>query len=118
MTHAHDHTHRPAGEHPPAGGPIVLDIGDGYGAAIVHCPPNLVGHELHAEPVDGTVSTHTGIWERTVNDRTTVVAVFAELLEGHYLLRHPHDHGRTLMLAIHSGLVTEVSFPSDDAARE
>ena len=88
----------------------MLDIGDGYGAAIVHCSADLVGHELHAHPVDDPrTSVHTGIWERTVDGDIVVVAVFAELLEGTYRLAHPHEPDRVTALTIRSAHVTELA---------
>jgi hypothetical protein len=85
-THAHDHSHRPAGETPPAGGPVVLDIGDDIGALIVYVlGDDMVGHELHLRRVGshgGT--THTGIWRRNIADRDDVIAIFPELATGHY----------------------------------
>ena len=110
-THTHDgqtHTHPPAGEHPPAGGPVVLDIGDGVGALIVHLPARLIGQELFLRPDPADPATiHTGIWERTANGRTMVVAVFAELLAGTYTLVDP-DGGVDRTVTVDAGAVHEI----------
>jgi hypothetical protein len=94
--HTHEHGHRPAGEYPPAGGPVVLDIGDDIGALIVYVlgddpqgddqrGDDLVGHELHVRPVGSSgATTHTGIWRRNIADRDDVIAIFPELVGGHY----------------------------------
>jgi hypothetical protein len=92
--HAHEHQthdhHWPAGETPPAGGPVVLDIGLDVGALIVHVSgrwDDLIGHEIHARSV-GTSGhgIHTGIWPRSVGGEQALVAVFPELGEGEYEL--------------------------------
>jgi hypothetical protein len=89
--HTHDHGHRPAGETPPAGGPVVLDIGDDIGALIVYVlgedprGDDVVGHELHVRRVGSKGGTiHTGIWRRNIADRDDVIAIFPELVTGHY----------------------------------
>jgi hypothetical protein len=87
--HHHDsgHHHRhPAGEHPPAGGPVVLNIGDGYGALIVRLDSEWFGQEIHVRRPDETATTHTGVWERNLNGRGVTVAVFPELATGTWLL--------------------------------
>ena len=82
LDHVHDHarttTHarrrtttsstRPA--LPPAGGPVVVDIGDDVGALIVATSirPGW-DSELHVRRDGETHTTHTGIWERRLGDR-------------------------------------------------
>jgi hypothetical protein len=85
-THAHGHhSHGPAGENPPAGGPAMLDIGGDVGALVVHIDGDVVGHELHVRLDGGDGSTvHTGIWRRAIGDRDEVIALFPELIDGRY----------------------------------
>jgi hypothetical protein len=106
----HDHSHGPAGEHPPAGGPVVLDIGAGYGAAIVRCPDDLAGHELHVEPVEpgGGAGLHTGIWSRQMGGEHVVVAVFPALRAGRYRLHDSHGQHYATPLVIADGHVSEL----------
>jgi hypothetical protein len=107
MTHGHGHHHPPAGEHPPAGGPVLLDIGDDVGAAVVECAAGEVGTELYALPVAADrPPTHTGVWERPVGGRTCVVAVFPGLREGRYRLSGAGWTGRTL--TVRGGEVTHL----------
>jgi hypothetical protein len=85
-THGDGHGHWPAGETPPAGGPVVLDIGDDVGALIVYViGDDVVGHELHVRRVGSSAgTTHTGIWRRNIADRDDVIAIFPELIAGNY----------------------------------
>jgi len=80
---AHPHPHHEAGA-PPAGGPVVVDIGGDVGALLVTTDPAWLGRELHVRR-DGEVrTTHTGVWERTIGSMPTVVAVFPALVAGRY----------------------------------
>jgi hypothetical protein len=110
--HGHDHGRgRPpwtAGEQPPAGGPVMLDIGGEVGALIVHLGAERIGSELHLRPA-GTSEhgTHTGIWERTLGGRPAVVAVYGSVASGRYDL--VDDDGHVLATAaVEGGRVAEV----------
>jgi hypothetical protein len=86
MTATHPHPHagpEPEAGAPPDGGPVVLDIGEGIGALIVHLPEELVGTELHLR-AEGQAPIHTGVWPRPTGRGTPVVAVFGELAEGRW----------------------------------
>ena len=106
---SHDHVHWPAGETAPAGGPVVLEIGDTVGALIVELDRSLIGHELHVRRVHESGSTtHTGIWERSLVERTVTVAVFAELEAGHYDV-FDLAGAVVMTVAVQAGEVTETS---------
>jgi hypothetical protein len=109
VTQTHDHPHHPpAGEHPPAGGPVLLDIGDGVGAAVVECAAAEVGRELYALPARHDLPpTHTGVWERPVGHGACVVAVFPALPAGRYRLSGAGWTGR--LLEVRSGEVTHLT---------
>jgi hypothetical protein len=84
-TTAHTHgTHTHEAGAPPAGGPVVVDIGDDVGALIVATEADWLGRELHVRREGATSTTHTGVWERTTGSSTEVVAVFSHLVEGRY----------------------------------
>lgn len=111
--HEHPHQHWPAGETPPAGGPIVLDIGGDTGALIVHVTTDMegggVGHELHVRSEASQGETiHTGIWRRAVGGRDVVVAVFAELKQGNYEILHL-DGSQAATVHISGGSVAEMT---------
>jgi len=84
--HPHDHRHHHEAGTPPAGGPVVIDIGDDVGALVVHVDRARVGQELHVRRHGETGTTHTGIWERRLGARVVVVAVFPALVEGGYAI--------------------------------
>jgi hypothetical protein len=105
---SHEHTHAPEAGTPPQGGPVVVDVGDGVGALIVHTDPAWLGHELHVRRDGETHTTHTGVWEREVGDRQVVVAVFLALDEGVYALLDLDGRPMT-PVTIESGRVGELS---------
>ena len=88
VRHDHDHDHDDLDPHdhpgghgheagvPPAGGPVVVDIGGDVGALVVHVDASRVGQELHVRRPGEAATTHTGIWERRLGSRAVVVAVF------------------------------------------
>lgn len=84
--HGHAHEHAPEAGTPPMGGPVVVDIGDGVGALIVHTEPSWLGRELHVRRSGQAHTTHTGVWERELGAADVVVAVFLALDEGEYAL--------------------------------
>ncbi len=108
--HEHPHTHGwEAGERPPDGGPVVLDIGDGIGALLVHLPDDRYGSELHVR-VPGTEgpTIHTGVWRRRLGERETVVAVFPELSAGTWAIVDG-DGNDGLLVEIGDGRATELT---------
>jgi hypothetical protein len=105
--HSHPHTHTHEAGTPPQGGPVVVDIGDGVGALIVHTDPALLGHELHVRKIGQIHTTHTGVWERELGDQKIVVAVFLALDEGRYSLLDLDGHPTTEVI-IESGRVAEL----------
>ncbi len=84
--HSHPHEHEHEAGTPPAGGPVVVDIGDDVGALVVHVEADRIGQELHVRRPGGTLTIHTGIWERRIGRRAVVVAVFPALVEGPYAI--------------------------------
>jgi hypothetical protein len=65
---------------------VVLNIGDGFGALIVHLDIDWFGQEIHVRRPDETATTHTGVWERSLGERSLTVAVFGELTAGSWHL--------------------------------
>ena len=105
--HAHDHPHPHEAGAPPAGGPVVVDIGGDVGALIVATAAAWLGRELHVRREGETRTTHTGVWMRDVGASTEVVAVFPQLPEGRYdLLDAAGDP--MLELSVDGGGVTHV----------
>ena len=117
--HHHDHAdgadHRHAGDREarPAGGPVLLDIGGDVGAAIVRLDDDLEGTELPILALhdpDWDPSTHTGVWRRSIDGGSLVVAVYPALRHGRYRITLPN--GRTTDLAVNGGEITHVDLRS------
>jgi hypothetical protein len=108
----HDHDHHEETRLPPSGvGTVLLDIGDGVGALVVHAPAALCGVEIEiARRGETHAFVHTEVRERRLPEGTVYAGVFAELPEGDYTLLDvaacPERD-----VTIRSGAVTEVSVP-------
>lgn len=104
--HHHDQPLAPSGV-----GTVLLDIGEGVGALVVHAPAALCGVEIEiARRGEPKAFVHTEVRERRLPEGTVYAGVFAELPEGEYTLldlavRPERD------VTIRSGRVTEVSVP-------
>src|SRR6516165_2504491 len=82
--HHHDHHHdaREARSQP-----VVLDLGDGVGALIVHTDPSLLGVEVEISPSgDDGDRQHKEVLRRTLGHETAAVLVYDNLPEGSYTL--------------------------------
>jgi hypothetical protein len=82
--HPHQHHHHadePRSQH------VVLELGDGIGALIVHTDPVLLGTEVEISPAgDDTRRSHKEVLERTTRGSSTHVLVYDSLAEGGYTL--------------------------------
>ena len=80
------HGHEPA--LPPSGhGTVVLDIGDGVGALVVHTPAALAGVEIElARRGDTRAFVHTEVRERCLPDGSVFAGVFPAVPAGDYTL--------------------------------
>ena len=105
--HVHEHGHAHEAGLPPAGGPVMVDIGEDVGALVVTTDTAWLGRELHVRRHGDSHTTHTGVWERQLGGRPVVVAVFPQLGEGRYdLLDAAGDPMRSLR--IDGGVVTQL----------
>jgi hypothetical protein len=106
------HTH--AGAHAYAERPhpefVVLEIGEGVGALIVHTDPDMHGVEVEISPsVDDTRRSHKEVLERSIGSRPAYTAVFDRLPEGSYTLWTagvPRARG----VAVAGGQITQLSW--------
>ena len=94
--HDHAHAHDTHGHHhrDPAdvrSESVVLDLGDGIGALIVHTDPELLGVEVEISPAgaDGN-RQHKEVLQRTMGSATVNVLVYDNLPEGEYTLWVDH----------------------------
>jgi hypothetical protein len=116
---AHTHPHTNAhGENavepalpPSRQGTVVLDIGDGVGALVVHTSKRMCGVEIEiAHRGETTQLVHTEVRERVLTHGSVFAGVFVALDEGEYTLLDADGTGPR-DVAVCSGRVTEVSLP-------
>lgn len=105
--HAHEHPHaleaRP--EHPSQG--VVVDIGEGVGALVLHAGADREWLEPQIHPVDNPAACqHVWVLERIVASGSVYAAVFPSLREGRYGICSP-DGITTQEVEIIGGKVTE-----------
>jgi hypothetical protein len=106
MAHAHPHTYADR-KHPEF---VVLDIGDGYGALIIHTDPTLHGVEVEISPTGADRDRqHKEVLERTIDDRPAFTAVFDKLAAGEYTL-WVADEARARAVAISGGEIAELDW--------
>ncbi len=93
---------------------MVLDIGAGVGALVIHTPPSLDGCEIELRP-EGTEwrGVHTAVRPRLIPSDTQFAAVFGSLSEGCYDLRlRGNEHeDPALSLNVAGALVTDARWP-------
>jgi len=104
----HHHTLDPSGQ-----GTVVLNIGAGIGALVIHTPGSLHGHEIEVSPLDDPDHrTHAAVRARYVRDGVMFSVVIDSLAEGRYVVWH--DRGSDTPMAevdVSSGMVTEYEWP-------
>ena len=89
--HAHDHHGAALAEvlpEPSLVATVVLEVGEGMGALVIHTPESLDGQEIEIRP-EGTEwrNVHTAVRRRIVPSGTQYAAVFGSLAQGRYELR-------------------------------
>jgi hypothetical protein len=105
-THGHHH-HDPADVRSQS---VVLDLGDGIGALIVHTDPELLGVEVEISPAgaDGN-RQHKEVLQRTMGPATVNVLVYDNLPEGKYTL-WVDDVAWAIDVRIESGSIAELDW--------
>jgi hypothetical protein len=80
------HRHETYADHPHSQH-VVLDLGDGVGALVVHTDGELIGTEVEISPAaDDSRRSHKEVLERTAGGSSEHVLVFDNLDEGGYTL--------------------------------
>ncbi len=105
---------------PSAPGSVVLDLGPGTGAIVLHTPPELDGAEIEISPdgpadgpADGPVSgrrTHSQVRRRDTPGGAQYAAVYPSVAEGDYTIWR-HDDTPALQVRVTGGQVTTASWP-------
>jgi hypothetical protein len=108
---SHHHTMTPSGQ-----GTVLLNIGDGVGALVIHTPAGLHGHEIEVSPVaDPAVRTHAAVRARYVRGGVCWSVVIDNLPEGRYVVWRdpvtPLDE-----IDVQGGSVAEFTWPVTVAA--
>ncbi len=106
--HTH-HTMAPSGQ-----GTVVLSIGAGFGAIVIHTPGSLHGHEIEVSPVaDAAARTHAAVRARYVRGGVRWSVVIDSLPEGRYIVwRDPVTPLAEVEVA--GGAVTEYEWPEHE----
>jgi hypothetical protein len=73
---------------PSSAGSVVLDVGPGIGALVLHTPAKLDGAEIEISPLSppGARRTHSQVRERRTAGGTSFAAVYPGLAAGDYTI--------------------------------
>lgn len=90
---------------------MVLNIGTGIGALVIHTPGRLHGHEIEVSPVgDGASRTHAAVRARYIRNGVLFSVVIDSLPAGRYTVwRDPVTS--LAEVEILGGTVTEYEWP-------
>jgi len=107
----HHHTLAPSGQ-----GTVVLNIGAGVGALVIHTPGRLHGHEIEVSPVhDPAARTHAAVRARYVRSGVLWSVVIDSLAEGRYVVWRDADTPLA-EVDVKGGFVTEYEWPAGQVA--
>ena len=107
----HEHLPGPSGP-----GTVVLELGPGVGALVLHTPPELDGREIEVSPAGGAAAgrTHSLVRPRTTGSGTQYAAVYPQLAAGTYTVwDDPVTPVATI--TIQGGQVTMARWPGSSA---
>jgi hypothetical protein len=112
------HGHRETYADKPHSQHVVLELGDGVGALIVHTDPRMLGTEVEISPAgqDGRRS-HKEVLERTTNGASAYVLVFDGLAEGEYTL-WIDDVAAGRNVRVNGGAVAEIDWRREPSPGE
>ncbi len=114
--HRHQHPVEPysARKHPEF---VVLDIGDGVGALVVHADPGMHGIEIEISPAaEDEARGHKEVLERRTSDGPAFTAVFDGLAAGVYTL-WVLGEPRAREVRIEGGTIVELDWRTPALAR-
>ncbi len=104
MSHDHDHHHHELSE--VRARPVVLDLGYGVGALIVHTDPELLGAEIEISPTGAAGRRrHKQVLRRLLGPQETTCLVYDDLAEGEYTVWLP---GQPMRVRVRGGAVAEL----------
>ena len=102
---------------PSTSGSVVLDLGPGIGALVLHAPPELDGREIQISPRDAAAgpATHSQVRPRHIAGGVRYAAVYPDLAAGEYLV-WLEGAGAELPVVITGGRVTSAWWQGGPAA--
>ncbi len=96
---------------PSTSGSVVLDLGPGTGALVLHAPPELDGEEIEISLASATgARTHSQVRQRLLPDRVQYAAVYPGLPAGEYVIWRDAST-RAAVVTVAGGAVTSVRWP-------
>jgi hypothetical protein len=100
---------------PSTSGSVVLELGPGIGALVLHTPPELDGAEIEISPVDQPEGvdghrTHSQVRQRITPSGTQFAAVYPGLAIGDYTVWRDASTP-ALTVTIESAKVTSAKWP-------
>ncbi len=97
---------------PSGSGTVVLELGPGAGALVLHTPADINGAEIDISLAGGSGRrTHSMVRPRHVAGGTQYAAVYPGLPPGEYTVWH-HDGTPALTVTVTEGAVTTVRWPA------
>ena len=97
---------------PSGSGSVVLDLGPGTGALVLHTPPELSGLEIEVSTA-GRPRTHSRVRPRLTAGGTQHAAVYPALAPGEYVIWRDADTP-AMTITITGGQVTTAWWPGVD----
>jgi hypothetical protein len=100
---------------PSTSGSVVLELGPGIGALVLHTPPELDGAEIEISPVVGSAGepagrTHSQVRQRITPGGTKFAAVYPGLAAGDYTIWRDASTPVTTVV-VEGGQVTTARWP-------
>ena len=107
MSHNHDHSTDVRPEH------VMLDLGPGVGALVLHTGADLHGEEIEISPAGSDDErSHKQVHDRRIGDRPLYAAVFDGLPVGEYTL-WLDDRPLRRGVAVAGAAVTDISIQEE-----
>jgi hypothetical protein len=98
---------------PSRSGSVLLDLGPGVGALVLHAPPEMDGREVEVTPMGGGTPahrTHSRVRARETGGGTQYAAVYPQLAAGDYTI-WKDDVTPAATVTIQGGGVTTTRWP-------